>query len=55
MRYDWNPKIEAWPDADAAVFKPLDTDPRLPISVEIRTSKSGEPQSDVSAQLRNFR
>lgn len=54
VRYVWNPKITAWPNKDAAVFKPLDADPRLPISVELRTSRDGTPESVISAKLPNF-
>ncbi|MET0901515.1 MAG: LysM peptidoglycan-binding domain-containing protein [Mycobacterium sp.] len=55
VRYVWNPKIDPWPDKDAAVFEPTGPDPRLPISVELRTSKDGTPESVISAKLPNFR
>jgi LysM repeat protein len=54
VRYVWNPKIKAWPNKDTAVFNPLDNDPRLPLSVELRTSKAGTPESVISAKLPNF-
>lgn len=55
VRYDWFPKIKGWPGADENefVFKPKDPG-GLAISVEVRTPKDGKPQSDVSAQLRDF-
>lgn len=50
IRYEWTPPIKEW----NGVFIP--GDPRaLDIAVEIRTSKDGDPQADVSAQLRNFK
>lgn len=58
IRYEWTPMIKGWgPVAGDAnrVFIPDDPERALFISVEIRTTKDGEPQSDVSAQLRNFR
>ncbi|MGE2714431.1 LysM peptidoglycan-binding domain-containing protein [Mycolicibacterium litorale] len=54
VRYVWNPKITAWPDENAPVFKPNGDDPRLPISVELRTSRDGAPESVISAKLPNF-
>ena len=56
IRYEWSPLIKGWPDvaADKQVFAPKEPDRALALAVEIRTSKTGEPQSDVSAQLRNF-
>ena len=56
IRYEWSPLIKGWPDvaADKQVFVPKEPDRALALAVEIRTSKTGEPQSDVSAQLRNF-
>ena len=55
IRYEWSPLIKEWPDvaADKQVFA-QEPDRALALAVEIRTSKTGEPQSDVSAQLRNF-
>jgi hypothetical protein len=53
MRYEWNPPIKGWPATDE-VFIPEKPD-GLSIAVEIRTSKDGEPQSDVSAQLGRFK
>jgi LysM repeat protein len=55
VRYDWFPRIKGWPgtsDADY-VFHPNDEN-GLAISVEVQTPKSGPPQCDVSAQLRDF-
>jgi LysM repeat protein len=55
IHYDWNPKIAPWPGpGDAAVFVPKDDDPRLEISVDVRTDKDGKPQAEVAAQLHNF-
>ena len=54
VRYVWNPKIRPWPDEASAVFKPNGDDPRLPISVELRTSKDGAPESVISAKLSDF-
>ncbi|MFQ6397526.1 hypothetical protein ACLMAJ_29265 [Nocardia sp. KC 131] len=64
IRYEWPPKIKSWPEpppnatpqqiAQSAVFLPKDPAKALAIAVEIRTGPTGEPQSDVSAQLRNF-
>jgi nucleoid-associated protein YgaU len=60
IRYEWNPPITGWPKEnqvfipEKGVFIPEESD-GLAIAVEIRTSKDGEPQSDVSAQLRNFK
>lgn len=52
IRYDWFAKIKGWPEG-AHIFEPRD--PKgLAISVEVRTAKDGTPQSDVSAQLRDF-
>jgi LysM repeat protein len=51
IRYEWTPPIKEW----KGVFIPNEPDTALAIAVEIRTSKDGEPQSDVSAQLRNFK
>lgn len=55
VRYDWFPKIQGWPGSneDEFIFNPKDHD-GLAISVEVRTPKDGNPQSDVSAQLRDF-
>jgi nucleoid-associated protein YgaU len=53
IRYEWNPPIKGWPDT-TPVFIPEKPD-GLAIAVEIRTSKDGQPQSDVTAQLRNFK
>ncbi|HYX98434.1 MAG TPA: hypothetical protein VE908_02590, partial [Mycobacterium sp.] len=55
VRYDWFPRIKGWPgnsDADY-VFHPNDEN-GLAISVEVQNPKSGPPQCDVSAQLRDF-
>jgi hypothetical protein len=55
VRYDWFPRITGWPgtsDADY-VFHPNDKN-GLAISVEVQTPKSGPPQCDVCAQLRDF-
>jgi hypothetical protein len=54
VRYDWNAKISSWPSSGDAVFKPLNPDPRLPISVELGVDATGKPQSVVSATLPNF-
>jgi hypothetical protein len=56
IRYDWFPKIKGWPDPspDKQVFRPMDPN-GLAIAVEVRTAKDGTPQSDVTAQLRNFK
>lgn len=55
VRYDWFPQIKGWPgqnDGDH-IFHPNDVN-GLAISVEVRTPKDGKPQSDISAQLRDF-
>lgn len=55
VRYDWFPTIKGWPDEGEAkhIFHPNASD-GLAISVEVRTPKDGKPQSDISAQLRDF-
>ncbi|PEG42089.1 hypothetical protein CQY20_04070 [Mycolicibacterium agri] len=53
VRYEWSPTIKGWPDADH-IFHPNDVKRGLNIAVEVRTAKDGRPQSDVSAQLRDF-
>lgn len=58
IRYEWTPTIQGWgptPGDDNRVFIPADPDNALAIAVEVRIPTQGEPQSDVSAQLRNFR
>lgn len=60
IRYEWTPTIKGWspvsnPGPNDLVFIPEDPDDALAIAVEVRIPKEGEPQSDVSAQLRNFR
>jgi hypothetical protein len=55
IHYEWNPLITGWPASAAnPVFAPKEPATALAIAVEIRTSKNADPQSDVSAQLRNF-
>jgi hypothetical protein len=56
VRYEWFPKIKGWESPTEAdqIFHPNDVEKGLTIAVEMRTSKDGKPQSDVSAQLRNF-
>jgi hypothetical protein len=56
IRYEWFPKITGWPDTGESnhVFHPNDVEHGFAIAVEVRTSKDGKPQSDVSAQLRDF-
>ncbi len=55
VRYDWFPRIKGWPGTsdDGYVFHPNDEN-GLSISVEVQNPKSGPPQCDVSAQLRDF-
>lgn len=55
IRYDWFPTIKGWPgnNDNEHIFVPKDVG-GLAISVEVRTPKDGKPQSDVSAQLRDF-
>jgi nucleoid-associated protein YgaU len=53
IRYDWFPTITGFPAA-APVFVPNDASQGLAIAVEVRTAADGKPQSDVSAQLRDF-
>ena len=55
VRYDWFPRIKGWPgdSDDTDVFHPNDVN-GLAISVEVQTPKDGQPQCDVSAQLRDF-
>ncbi|WP_435592695.1 LysM peptidoglycan-binding domain-containing protein [Nocardia sp. bgisy118] len=58
VRYEWTPTIKGWgpaPGDDNRVFIPARPDQALTIAVEVRVPKEGDPQSDVSAQLRNFR
>jgi hypothetical protein len=56
VRYDWFPTIKGWEASapDDQIFRPNDTTTGLAITVEVRTAKDGKPQSDVSAQLRDF-
>ena len=57
IHYDWTPTIKPWPDdpdKTKQVFVPADPHNALAISVQISTSAHADPQSDVSAQLRNF-
>jgi hypothetical protein len=64
IRYEWTPKIKSWPEpplnampeqiGQSAICLPKDPAKALAIAVEIRTGPTGEPQSDVSAQLRDF-
>ena len=58
VRYDWSGKITGWPPENSPeqqVFRPMDPEPRLPLSVELSTSKDGTPQSVISAKLANFK
>jgi len=57
IHYDWFPTIKGWPDdpdEKKHIFHPNDSSNGLAISVDVRTAQDGTPQSEVTAQLRDF-